>query len=655
MLRGRSAGPTGDPYLSAPVAIDLSTAADFEIGALKVRPSTLQVEADGESRTIEPRVMQGLVALAAARGAVVSRDQLTDLCWGGRIVGEDALNRCISSVRRIGAESAAFEIKTIPRVGYQLLPLGGAPAAAARSGGRILPALIAILVVALVASGLWYLRTGREAPQPTIAVLPFTALDADPDSGNFGRSVADAIGAALVQTGANVPDGEIQTASDARKSGAALIVSGTVRRDGSTYRITARVDSPREGATLLTNEFEAELGDAPALPGRVAAWLIPGARMWKSFLAVESDRATTDEIMRIFLTRSAGDNLRAWKLSRALASAKPRSGAAQLVTALLTSDVLAAIASDQRAAAVASARQSAIKGASLLPDPDRALAVLDCNLTAPGWLVLTPRCDRRMRAAIAADPDVPLLPYLFGTQLAGAGRFVEAAKMVDMDLAANPLGPAQLSQRYFATRMMHPGDTNDELARLTARMRRYMGPGATAYPDLLAAVAAGDARAAEAIMNDPRMVSDNADDPAATTTRLVLRAVRSKAPGDLKAMRGSCNPEPPQSIPGDPAFETCLVGLTMLGDLDAVFALADRGYRDVACCSAAEQEQQWLAAGGTYYPRWELFGEAMAPVRADRRFIELARRTGLLAYWKSARPPDFCSFERAPVCDLLRH
>jgi hypothetical protein len=44
----------------------------------------------------------------------------------------------------------------------------------------------------------------------------------------------------------------------------------------------------------------------------------------------------------------------------------------------------------------------------------------------------------------------------------------------------------------------------------------------------------------------------------------------------------------------------------------------------------------------------------MAPVRAQRRFIEIARRTGLLAYWKSGHPPDFCSFERAPVCELLR-
>ncbi|WP_297695100.1 hypothetical protein, partial [Phenylobacterium sp.] len=43
---------------------------------------------------LEPRVMQVLVALARERGEIVSRDDLIASCWAGRIVGEDAINRC---------------------------------------------------------------------------------------------------------------------------------------------------------------------------------------------------------------------------------------------------------------------------------------------------------------------------------------------------------------------------------------------------------------------------------------------------------------------------------------------------------------------------------------------------------------------------------
>lgn len=652
MLRRRSDGPSVDPYLDRPQPIELSSRADFQLGALTVRPSILQIEVDSSSRTIEPRVMQALVALSDGRGSVVSRDQLIDLCWSGRIVGEDAINRCLAKVRAIGAETQAFQVETIPRVGYRLLASEvekTAPESAGRLGAASwLTGVAAVLVVALVAAALWYRNDSGQAARPTIAVLPFTPLNSDAETRNFGESIAATVSSALIQTGARLP-ADVRTADEARKSGAALIISGTIRRDGPTFRVTARFDSTRAGSTIASNEFQAEAANAAWLPAEVSAWLLPPVRMWSSFLPTERDPSTTDEILRIFLTRSAGEGLRAWGLSRSLARAKRDSGAAQLVLALLTSDVLAGIDPEQRGAAVDAARQAALRAAQELPDPARAKAVLDCHLTAPGWLVLTPQCDRQTRAAISADPDVPLLPFLFGWQLAEAGRFAEAAKFADMDLAQAPLGGSQLDLRIFVTKMSNKPDSDGVLPQLEDRMRRYIGGDALTYSDYRVAVASGNIPAAQAIMNsDPAAV---ADDESAATIRVALRAATSKFPADIKAMQQACNS--PVQVPEDPAFGTCLAGLTLVGDLNDAFVLAQRGYRDVQCCSKAEQEQQWLATGGTYYPRWELLGKGMASLRADPRFTEIARRTGLLAYWKSGHPPDFCTVERVPVCASL--
>ncbi|MBV8800847.1 MAG: PD40 domain-containing protein [Alphaproteobacteria bacterium] len=70
-------------------------------------------------------MMQVLVALARANGAVLSRDELIRQCWGGRIVGDDAINRCVSKVRQLAdLGGKAFEIETIPRVGYRLRRTG---------------------------------------------------------------------------------------------------------------------------------------------------------------------------------------------------------------------------------------------------------------------------------------------------------------------------------------------------------------------------------------------------------------------------------------------------------------------------------------------------------------------------------------------------
>ncbi len=57
--------------------------------------------------------MQVLVCLVRARGAVVSRDELIRRCWGGPVVGEDSINRCIQKIRQIAERSAAFEVETI--------------------------------------------------------------------------------------------------------------------------------------------------------------------------------------------------------------------------------------------------------------------------------------------------------------------------------------------------------------------------------------------------------------------------------------------------------------------------------------------------------------------------------------------------------------
>jgi hypothetical protein len=376
--------------------------------------------------------------------------------------------------------------------------------------------------------------------------------------------------------------------------------------------------------------------------------------MWSSFLPIEEDSATTDEILRIFLTRAIGDGLRTWELSRSLAEAKPDSGAAQYVFALLTSEIVGDLPQEQRPAAVASARRAATRAAALLPNPGRALAVLDCNLEPPGLLVLTPKCDRRVREEIAQDPNVPLLPYLFGWQLLEAGRFGEAGTMADMDLAQDPLGPGQLALRIFAGRSTSSNDEDLELPKLEARMERYLGAASMVQFDYKVAISNGEIDAAKALLENPAEGSEIASGRTKTVIELVLRALKSRSSSDIAAMHEGCSPPPPANPPDAPAFGTCLVGLTMLNDLDSAFALADRGYDDLDCCSPQQREDRWLASGGGFYPRYELFGKATAPMRADRRFIEVARRTGLLAYWKSGHPPDFCAAERVPVCGALR-
>jgi DNA-binding winged helix-turn-helix (wHTH) protein/tetratricopeptide (TPR) repeat protein len=104
-----------------PRPIDLAHTAPFEIGAVKVRPATREVAGEQRSEVLEPLVMQVLVALHSARGATLSRDDLIDICWGGRAVTDDALNRVITRLRALARDFRAFRIDTITKVGYRLV------------------------------------------------------------------------------------------------------------------------------------------------------------------------------------------------------------------------------------------------------------------------------------------------------------------------------------------------------------------------------------------------------------------------------------------------------------------------------------------------------------------------------------------------------
>ena len=95
----------------------------FRIGSTLILPASREVSGPAGATTVEPRVMQVLVALADAGGEVVTRTELFRICWDGQFIGDDALNRAIGEVRKVARTVAAddFGVETIPRTGYRLV------------------------------------------------------------------------------------------------------------------------------------------------------------------------------------------------------------------------------------------------------------------------------------------------------------------------------------------------------------------------------------------------------------------------------------------------------------------------------------------------------------------------------------------------------
>ena len=208
----------------------------FRIGPVEVRPATRTLALDTVETVVEPRVMQVLVALARANGAVVSRDDLIESCWEGRIVGDDAINRVLSRLRHLEHDLGvgAFRIETITRVGYRLAraePVGDAAAPAAPTPLTPRPLLDRRAALALggtgaalaIGGGLWFglarhdrlsaaareaMERGRAAirettpDQTSVAVAAFRqATELAPDSAEAWGQLALAYQQQFTQSG----------------------------------------------------------------------------------------------------------------------------------------------------------------------------------------------------------------------------------------------------------------------------------------------------------------------------------------------------------------------------------------------------------------------------------------------------------------------
>jgi len=250
--------------------IKLAEKPDFDLGGLRVSPARREVHMAGQRRELEPKVAQVLVALASAQPEVVSRDQLIEQCWDGRIVGNDALNRCIVALRHLAKEFSPepFEIRTVARVGYCLMP-AGSPARSGPLGKNIGIALACVLALVLMSAvlSLGMARFGRARPGPaSIAVLSFRNLS--PGEPYFAEGIGEEILGQLARepqfrVAGRVSSGQFGNDPDVREVARQLnveyVLEGSVRTQGDSVRVNADLIRARD-STRLWSQLRRQAG-----------------------------------------------------------------------------------------------------------------------------------------------------------------------------------------------------------------------------------------------------------------------------------------------------------------------------------------------------------------------------------------------------------
>lgn len=228
---------------------------DFELDAAR-----FELRRDGARVHVEPQVLSLLLLLASNADRMVSKDEIIDEIWDGRIVSESAISARIKAARKAIDDDGAQQrlIRTVHGKGFRFV---------GETRGASLTVVAINQLEAATEPGLLpkTLHDGR----PSIAVLPFTLR------GNRGPHdiVADALPADIIVDLSRFPwlfviargssfrfrGDEVDPLQVGRELSVRYCLTGTVELADSAVTVSAALVGTLDSETIWAETYECEL------------------------------------------------------------------------------------------------------------------------------------------------------------------------------------------------------------------------------------------------------------------------------------------------------------------------------------------------------------------------------------------------------------
>jgi TolB-like protein/DNA-binding winged helix-turn-helix (wHTH) protein len=481
---------------------------DFELDL-----AAYQLRHNGRPVRLERRPMELLVLLVSRHGQLVTREDIVERLWSGKVVIEfdAALNTLVSKARQALHDPAVAPacIETVPGKGYRFIaPIEHtAPGPAAPhtlvSRRKLFLAAVSVLLAMLAAA--FFLVRNREVPSPaataqvaaelkSIAVLPFTDLSLERDQQYFCDGLSEEIIQLLSQSrrmrviartssfAFRGPQADV--AEIAKRMNVTHLLKGSVRRSGQHLRITAQLIDTATAAHIWSQSYDREIEDLFKVQSDIAASVarelqlvfpagvtsrpVQNATAYEHFLRAQF----------LYQRRNPGDLERAMQhYRRAIEAdesfARAWAGLAGAYWRMTREGLLA------RETGLENMRQASERALAL----DASLPEAYLRLANYYWINEDYSTgDEYRRKASTLDPDNPLLLSFSAAEALREHRFEQALAIYHAIVASDPLAAQHrydlASAYYYAGRLV---EASNEMAVVLE-----LNPGANA--DVLALV-----------------------------------------------------------------------------------------------------------------------------------------------------------------------
>ena len=219
--------------------------------------------------SVAPQVFDLLDYLIRNRERVVSKDDLINAIWNGRIVSDAALTTRLNAARSAIGDSGEEQrlIKTLPRKGFRFVgPVREAqgPAGAAAADNPVEPPKPALAL----------------PDKPSIAMLPFANLSSDPEQEYFADGMVEDIITALSRfkslfviarnSSFTYKGRAVDVKQVGRELGVRYVLEGSVRKAADECASQGSSIDAATGAHLWADRFDGSLGDIFDLQDQVS-------------------------------------------------------------------------------------------------------------------------------------------------------------------------------------------------------------------------------------------------------------------------------------------------------------------------------------------------------------------------------------------------